>query len=105
MRELEQEYEGRAIFTIVSAKDTAAAADDIEAFGFTDLKHGLVVFDGDGEAKVKLPGHMFGRAEIEKGLKGVLGGEAAQQGDAADRLRRPLIAVALGVIKRGMQWQ
>jgi hypothetical protein len=73
VRELEQEYEGRAIFTIVSAKDTAAAADDIEAFGFTDLKHGLVVFDGDGEAKVKIPGHMFGRAEIEKGLKGVLG--------------------------------
>ena len=73
MRELEQDYEGRAIFTIVSAEETAASFDDIEAFGFVDLKHGLVVFDADGEAKVKLPGHMFGRAEIEKGLKGVLG--------------------------------
>ena len=73
MRELEQDYEGQAIFTIVSAEETAASFDDIEAFGFADLRHGLVVFDGEGEAKVKLPGHMFGRAEIEKGLKGVLG--------------------------------
>ncbi len=73
MRELEQDYEGRATFTIISAEETAASADDIEAFGFTDLKHGLVVFDGEGEPRVKLPGHMFGRAEIEEGLKGVLG--------------------------------
>ena len=73
MRELEQDYEGRATFTIVSAEQTAASADDIEAFGFTALKHGLVVFDGEGEPRVKLPGHMFGRPEIEQGLKGVLG--------------------------------
>ena len=73
MRELEQDYEGRATFTIISAEETAASADDIEAFGFADLKHGLVVFNGEGEPEVKLPGHMFGRAEIEEGLKGVLG--------------------------------
>ena len=73
MRELEQEYEGRATFTIVSPEQTAASADEIEAFGFTDLRHGLVVFDGEGEPRVKLPGHMFGRAEIEEGLKEVLG--------------------------------
>ena len=73
MRELEQDYEGQAIFTVVSAKETAASFDDIEAFGFADLRHGLVVFDGEGDAKVKLPGHMFGRAEIEEGLKEVLG--------------------------------
>ncbi|MFT4541408.1 MAG: hypothetical protein ACI835_003869 [Planctomycetota bacterium] len=74
MRELEHDYEGRAIFTIILAEGTAASFDDIEAFGFADLRHGLVVFNGDGEAKVKLPGHMFGRVEIEEGLKGVLGG-------------------------------
>jgi hypothetical protein len=74
VRELEQDYEGRATFTIISPEETAASADDIEAFGFTDLKHGLVVFNGEGEPEVKLPGHMFGRAEIEAGLKGVLGG-------------------------------
>jgi hypothetical protein len=72
--ELEQEYEGRARFTIVSPEETAAATAEIEAFGFTDTKHGLVVFDGEGTAQLKLPGHMFGRAEIEAGLKRVLGG-------------------------------
>ena len=74
VRELEQDYEGQAIFRIVSAEETAASFDEIEAFGFTDLRHGLVVFNGEGEPKVKLPGHMFGRAEIEAGLKSVLGG-------------------------------
>ena len=73
MRELEQDYEGQATFTIISPEETAASFDEIEAFGFADLRHGLVVFDGEGEPKVKFPGHMFGRAEIEEGLKGVLG--------------------------------
>jgi hypothetical protein len=72
VRELEQDYEGRATFTIISPEETAASAEDIESFGFTDLKHGLVVFDGEGEPRVKLPGHRFGRVEIEQGLKGVL---------------------------------
>ena len=74
MSELEQEYEGRARFTIVSPEQTAAASAEIEAFGFTELKHGLVVFDGEGNPQLKLPGHMFGRAEIEAGLTKVLGG-------------------------------
>ena len=73
MRELEQDYEGQATFTIISPEETAASFDEIEAFGFADLRHGLVVFDGEGEPRVKLPGHMFGRAEIEEGLKRVLG--------------------------------
>ena len=73
MRELEQDYEGQATFRIISPEETAASFDDIQAFGFADLRHGLVVFDAEGEPKVKLPGHMFGRAEIEKGLKEVLG--------------------------------
>ena len=73
MRELEQEYEGQATFTIISPEETAASFDEIEAFGFADLRHGLVVFDGEGEPRVKIPGHMFGRAEIEEGLKRVLG--------------------------------
>jgi len=74
VRELEQEYEGQAKFTIISPEETAASADAIEEYGFTDQKHGLVVFDGQGAAIVKLPGHMFGRPEIEAGLKQVLGG-------------------------------
>ena len=43
-------------------------------FGFTDAKHGLVAFDSQGEAKVKIPGHSFGREEIENAIEQVLGG-------------------------------
>ena len=72
--ELEQEYEGQAKFVIISPEETAQSADAIAEYGFTDLKHGLVVFDREGNATTKLPGHMFGRTEIEAGLKAVLGG-------------------------------
>ncbi len=72
MRELEQDYEGQATFSVITP--TAASFDEIQAFGFADLRSGVVVFGTDGEAKVKLPGHMFGRAEIEAGLKSVLEG-------------------------------
>ncbi len=74
LNELEQEYEGRAKFTLVSPEETAAATAEIETFGFTETKHGLVIFDGEGTAQLKLPGHIFGRAEIEAGLNKVLGG-------------------------------
>jgi len=70
--ELEQEYEGKATFTIVSPEETAQSADALAEYGFTELKHGLVVFDGEGNATTKLPGHMFGREEIEAGLRGAL---------------------------------
>ena len=72
--ELEQEYGDRAAFVIVPAEETAQRGDEIEAFGFTALKHGLVIFDDAGDAAVKLPGHNFGRAEIEAGLREVLPG-------------------------------
>ncbi len=69
---LEQVHSDKIDFVIVSPEDTAAAADEIEAFGFTALKHGLVVFDAEGEAIAKLPGHQFGQAEIEAALKPLL---------------------------------
>lgn len=72
MSELEQEYAGQAEFVIVSPEDTANSQDDIEKFGFTQFKHGLVIFDGEGEPKTLLPGHQFGRAEIEAGLVALL---------------------------------
>jgi len=72
VRELEQDYEGQAKFSVIAP--TAASFDEIQAFGFADLRSGVVVFGKDREAKVKLPGHMFGRAEIEAGLKSVLKG-------------------------------
>ena len=72
MGELETEYGDRVDFCIVSAEETAERADEIDAFGFTDLKHGLVIFDPEGEAVVKMPGHQFGRDEIEAGIRRVL---------------------------------
>lgn len=62
--ELEHEYEGRIRFVVISPEETARRADEIEAFGFTDLRHGLVGFDAAGRVEVKLEGHQFGRDEI-----------------------------------------
>ncbi len=72
VRELEVEYADRVTFVIVSAEETAAATEDIEAFGFQEDGHGLVIFDGEGEVAGKLPGHNYGRTEIEAQLKTVL---------------------------------
>jgi hypothetical protein len=66
--ELETEYGDRIDFVIVPAEETARRGDEIEAHGFTALKHGLVGFGPDGEARVRMPGHQFGRAEIEAAL-------------------------------------
>lgn len=68
MRELEQEYGEQFDFVIVPAEETAKRQDEIELYGFTDLKHGLVIFDADGEVAYTIPGHTYGRAEIEEGM-------------------------------------
>jgi hypothetical protein len=70
--ELEPEYQDRVDFTIVSAAETAQRQDEIEAFGFTALKHGLVAFDAAGVPVVKLPGHQFGKDEIRAAVEAVL---------------------------------
>lgn len=72
MGELEEEYGERAEFNVIPAEETAKRSDEIDAFGFTELRHGLVIFAADGEPVVKMPGHQFGRAEIEAGLRSVL---------------------------------
>ena len=74
MGELENEYGEQAVFTVVPAEETAQRQDEIQEYGFTDLKHGLVVFGPDGEPVLKIPGHQFGRPEIEEGLRAALGG-------------------------------
>jgi len=73
--ELEQEYGARVDFRVVPAEETARSQADIEAFGFTAQKHGLVVFDGSGEPRVKLPGHQYGKAEIQAAIEEVLAEE------------------------------
>lgn len=72
--ELETQYADQAKFVIVSPEETQAAVAELEEFGFSDQKHGLVIFDAAGEAVVKMPGHNFKKPEIEKGLKDVLEG-------------------------------
>jgi hypothetical protein len=73
VRELQQEHGDRVDFVIVPAAETARRQDEIEEFGFTDLKHGLVAFDREGRARVKLAGHQFGKPEIEAAMWEVLG--------------------------------
>ena len=72
MGELEQEYGDRVDFVIVSAAETEQRHDEIVEFGFVDLKHGLVAFDLEREPVVKIPGHAFGREEIEAAVLEVL---------------------------------
>ncbi len=74
MRALAAEYEGTVKFELVSPEETLAAVEEMAEFGFTDAKHGLVAFDSQGEAKVKIPGHSFGREEIVSAIDQVLGG-------------------------------
>lgn len=59
---------------IVSPEVTQAAGAKLEEYGFSEQKHGLVIFDAAGEAVVKMPGHNFKKSEIEEGLKDVLEG-------------------------------
>jgi len=70
--ELQKEYGDRIRFTVVPAEETAKRADEIEELGFTKQKHGLVGFTAEGEALVKLPGHSFGKPEIEVAIRDLL---------------------------------
>lgn len=74
MGELAKEYEGKVKFELVPPEETLAAVEDMAKFGFTDAKHGLVAFDSNGEAQVKIPGHSFGREVIVGAIEQVLGG-------------------------------
>ena len=72
MGELETEYGDRVDFVLVSAEETMQRQDEIDAFGFTEQKHGLVAFTPDGEALVKLPGHQYGEPEVRAATEAVL---------------------------------
>ena len=63
-------------FVIIPAEDTAQRGDEIEAFGFTELRHGLVGFTSEGDPLVKLPGHNFGKPEIEAAAAQLLAADA-----------------------------
>jgi hypothetical protein len=69
---LEQDYGDRVDFVIVPAEETAQRIAEVNAFGFAEQRHGLVGFSADGQARVKIPGHQFGRPEIEDAIQRVL---------------------------------
>ena len=75
MGELEPEYEGRIDFVLISADETAQRADEIEAYGFTEARHGLVGFTPEGDPLVKMPGHYFGKEEIVAAIEVLLAEE------------------------------
>jgi hypothetical protein len=70
--ELESEYAGRIDFVLIPADETAKRFDEIEAFGFKELKHGLVGFSSDRDPLVKIPGHNFGKPEIVAAIETLL---------------------------------
>jgi hypothetical protein len=74
--ELAPTYDGRVDFVIISAEDTAQRGDEIEAFGFTELRHGMVGFTTEGDPLVKMPGHNFGKAEIQEAATQLLASDA-----------------------------
>ena len=67
MSELDEsgKYDDQVTFTIVPAEEDGFAA-DIQDY---DLgTHGLVALDASGEARATLPGHKFGKTEIEEAI-------------------------------------
>jgi hypothetical protein len=73
--ELALEYEGRVEFVIVPADQTARRTAEIDAYGFTDQKHGLVGFGSDGRVLVKIPGHDYGKPRVREAVETVLAAE------------------------------
>ena len=70
VRELEPEYEGRIVFEIIPPEETLKRAEELQEF---DLgSHGMVIFDADGVDRAHIPGHEFGRPEIEVAIQTVL---------------------------------
>ena len=72
MSELDKEYGDRIDFNVIPAEQTAQSAEELESFGFTELKHGLVGFAANGEVLVKVPGHNYGKERIEEVVEIVL---------------------------------
>ncbi len=62
-------------FNLVPPEVTLAADDELALYGFTEARHGLVAFDRGGVVRAKIPGHTFGRPEIEEAIQAALQGE------------------------------
>lgn len=75
MGELAQEYEGRIEFVVIPAEETARRSQELDSYGFTAQRHGLVGFSSDGQVVAKLPGHAYGKEEIRAVAEQLLAAE------------------------------
>ncbi len=69
MSDLQQEYEGRITFNVISVS-AEGAEQEIQKHELGT--HGLVVYGADGAIAATIPGHKFGREEIESAIKSVV---------------------------------
>ena len=69
MSDLRKEYEGRITFNVISVRAEGA---DQEIQKHELGTHGLVVYGADGAVAATIPGHKFGREEIESAIQGVI---------------------------------
>lgn len=73
MSELEEEYQGRVTFEIIQQSEPRFQK-EVDQFEFGAQRHGLVGLTVDGEVGAKIPGHQFGREEIEAAIQKILTG-------------------------------
>ena len=70
--ELQTEYGTQVDFNVIPAEETLKRTDEVNSFGFEAQLHGLVAFDGYGKPVVKMPGHTFGKEEIQGAILRIL---------------------------------
>lgn len=73
VRELEPEYSGKVRFRVIPIKGDAER-EEVKSFDIGT--HGLVGLTPEGEVRVKIPGHEFGKPEIQEKTDELLSGAA-----------------------------
>ena len=71
MSELAPKYEGKVEFEVVSL-ETEEGRTRAAKYDFEGLRHGLVAYDRSGAHAVTMPGHNFGKGEIEAKVEELL---------------------------------
>lgn len=71
MSELEKEYEGRVRFEVRDANSEEGKT-AVETYGWQEALHGLVTLGPDGKMVGTIPGHRYGRAEVQAKVEELL---------------------------------
>jgi hypothetical protein len=74
VRELGDEYEGQITVTILDVNTEEGQA-AVEKYGWQEPLHGLVTLRPDGTMVGTLPGHRYGKPEVEAKVKELLAAE------------------------------